>query len=151
MKCPYCLGTQTRVIDTREDNAGNVRRRRRCLTCGKRFTTIERAVITTPMVIKRDGRREPFDREKILSGLRIACARRPISADELERLVDRVEYTIRQRGRSEVKSKLIGDAILDELRGIDEVAYIRYAIVYLGLRDLEAVRREIDRIRSLHR
>ena len=151
MKCPYCHSTKTRVLDTREDSAGNIRRRRKCLACGKRFTTLERPVITTPLVIKRDGRRESFDREKILSGLRIACARRPIAADELERLVDRVEYTIRQRGRTEVKSKVIGDAVLDELRELDEVAYIRYAIVYLGLQDLEAVRREIDRIRSLHR
>jgi transcriptional repressor NrdR len=151
MKCPYCHGSHTRVIDTREDAYGNIRRRRKCLDCGKRFTTMERPVITTPLVIKRDGRREPFDREKILSGLRIACARRPIPPDELERIVDRVEYTIRQRGRTEVKSQAIGDLVLDELRALDEVAYIRYAIVYLGLKDLEAVRQEIDRIRSLQR
>ncbi len=151
MKCPYCRSSRTRVIDTREDAYGNIRRRRKCLECGKRFTTMERPVITTPLVIKRDGRREPFEREKILSGLRIACARRPIPPDELERIVDRVEYTIRQRRRPEVRSKEIGDLVLDELRALDEVAYIRYAIVYLGLKDLEAVRQEIDRIRSLQR
>ncbi len=151
MKCPYCRSSRTRVIDTREDTYGNIRRRRKCLECGKRFTTMERPVITTPLVIKRDGRREPFEREKILSGLRIACARRPIPPDELERIVDRVEYTIRQRRRPEVQSKEIGDLVLDELRALDEVAYIRYAIVYLGLKDLEAVRQEIDRIRSLQR
>jgi len=97
---------------------------------------------------KRDGRREEFDREKILSGLRIACARRPISAERLESLIDHVEYAIRQIGRAEVSSQTIGDMVIDELRQIDEVAYIRYAIVYLGLSDLEAIRREIDTLRT---
>jgi transcriptional repressor NrdR len=100
------------------------------------------------VVVKRDDRREVFDREKILSGLRIACARRPIPASELENIVDRVEYQLRQSGRTEVYSHAIGDLVIEELRKIDEVAYIRYAIVYLGLGDLEAIREEIDTLRA---
>jgi transcriptional repressor NrdR len=102
--------------------------------------------LTTPLVVKRDGRREEFEREKLLSGLRIACARRPISADDLERVVDRVEEGIRQMGKAEVPSRTIGDLVIAELRELDLVSYIRYAIVYLGLEDLEAVRAEINRL-----
>jgi len=133
------------VIATDRDARG-IRRRRECPSCGQRFTTLERAILTAPLVIKRDGRREEFDRQKILSGLRIACARRPVSADELERLVDRVEDRIRQMGKAEVPSRTIGDLVIAELRELDPVSYIRYAIVYLGLDDLEAVRAEINRL-----
>ncbi|OQB00639.1 MAG: Transcriptional repressor NrdR [Chloroflexi bacterium ADurb.Bin222] len=148
MKCPYCHSLSTKVVDTRQDPQGNMRRRRECLECDRRFSTVERPILLNPLVVKRDGRREEFDREKILSGLRIACARRPISAERLENLIDRVEYAIRQTGRAEVASHTIGDMVVDELRQIDEVAYIRYAIVYLGLSDLESIRREIDVLRS---
>lgn len=148
MKCPYCHSLSTKVVDTRQDPQGNMRRRRECLDCDHRFSTVERAILLSPLVVKRDGRREEFDREKLLSGLRIACARRPISAERLENLIDRVEYAIRQTGRTEVASHSIGDMVVDELRQIDEVAYIRYAIVYLGLSDLEAIRREIDALRA---
>ncbi|MGC9400393.1 MAG: transcriptional regulator NrdR [Anaerolineae bacterium] len=150
MRCPYCNSLETRVIDTRHDANGNIRRRRECRSCEQRFSTVERAILTCPMVIKRDERREEFDREKILSGLRIACARRPIPAAELENIVDRVEYQLRQSGRTEITSSVIGDLVLEELREIDEVAYIRYAIVFLGLGDLDAVRDEIDRLRTQH-
>lgn len=125
-----------------------MRRRRECKSCTRRFSTVERPVLTNPLVIKRDERRQEFDRDKILSGLKVACARRPIPAEELERLVDRVEYELRQLGRAEVQSQTIGDLVVDELRQIDEVAYIRYAIVYLGLSDLEAIRQEIDELRA---
>jgi transcriptional repressor NrdR len=150
MKCPHCHSTDTRVIDTRHDAQGNVRRRRECKKCDKRFSTLERTILTTPLVIKKDGRREEFDHDKLISGLRIACTRRSIGADELERIADRVAYAIRQTGRTEIPSQMIGDLVIDELRQMDEVAYIRYAIVYMGLRDLEAVRREIERLRSQH-
>ncbi len=145
MECPYCGARRTWVIATDHDARG-IRRRRECRSCGQRFTTLERAILTTPLVVKRDGRREEFSREKILSGLRIACARRPISADELERLVDRVEEHVRQMGRAEVPSRVIGDAVIAELRELDPVSYIRYAIVYLGLENLNAVRAEINRL-----
>ncbi len=124
-----------------------MRRRRECKECQQRFSTIERALLNTPLIIKRDNRREEFDRYKLLSGLQIACARRPVSMQDLDHIVDRVEYAIRQTGRAEIKSQLIGDVVIEELRKLDEVAYIRYAIVYLGLSDLEAVRAEMDRLR----
>ncbi len=148
MKCIYCGADRTKVIDTRHDAQGNVRRRRECQVCLRRFTTLERPVVATPLVIKRDGRREEFDPHKLISGLRIACARRPISADDLERIVARVEYVIRQTGRAEVPSRVIGDVVIEELRKLDEVAYIRYAIVYMGMSDLETIRAEIDRLRA---
>lgn len=145
MRCPYCGSTRTRVIDTTRGARG-IRRRRVCKDCNRRFSSIERAILTTPLVVKRDGRREEFSREKLLSGLRISCARRPVSADDLERLADRVESHIRQMGRSEISSHVIGDLVIEELKTLDPVSYIRYAIVYLGLEDLEAVRTEIDRL-----
>lgn len=145
MKCPFCGSARTRVIDTTRGSQG-VRRRRVCRDCDKRFSSVERAILVTPLVVKRDGRREEFSREKLLAGLRISCTRRPISADDLERLADRVENTIRQQGRAEVASHVIGDLVIEELKTLDPVSYIRYAIVYLGLEDLEAVRAEIDRL-----
>lgn len=145
MECPYCGGARTRVIDTTRGARG-VRRRRECKACGRRFSTVERAILTTPLVVKRDGQREEFNHEKLLSGLRTACARRPVSADDLERLVDRVESHIRQMGKAEVTSRVIGDLVIEELKVLDPVSYIRYTIVYLGLEDLEAVRAEIDRL-----
>ena len=151
MRCPYCSSNQTKVIDTRSDSQGNVRRRRECEDCERRFSTLERAILTSPLVIKRDGRREEFDGQKLISGLRIACARRPISAEDLERIVERVEYAIRQTGRTEIPSHVIGDIVIDELRQLDEVAYIRYGIVYLGLSDLESIRNEIERLRANRR
>ena len=145
MKCPYCDDARTRVIDTTRSARG-VRRRRVCKACGQRFSTMERAILTTPLVVKRDGQREGFDHEKLLSGLRTACARRPVSADDLERLVGRVESQIRQMGKTEIPSRVIGDLTIEELKALDPVSYIRYAIVYLGLEDLEAVRAEIDHL-----
>jgi transcriptional repressor NrdR len=136
---------RTRVIDTTR-NARGVRRRRECKACGRRFSTVERAILTTPLVVKRDGQREEFSREKLLAGLRTACTRRPISAGDLERLVDRVESHIRQMGKTEIPSRVVGDLTVQELKELDPVSYIRYAIVYLGLEDLEAVRGEIDRL-----
>ena len=145
MKCPFCGNTRTRVIDTTR-SAQKIRRRRVCKTCERRFSTVERALLTTPLLVKRDGQRESFDREKLLSGLRIACTRRPVSADDLDRLVDRVEGHIRQLGKTELDSRIVGDLTIDELKALDPVSYIRYGIVYLGLDDLEAVRAEIDRL-----
>ncbi len=145
MRCPYCDSAKTRVIDTTRTGRG-VRRRRECGGCGCRFSTMERAILTAPLVVKKDDQREEFNREKLLSGLRTASARRPISADDLERLVDRVESQIRQLGKAEIPSRVIGDLTVAELKELDPVSYIRYGIVYLGLEDLEAVRAEIDRL-----
>jgi transcriptional repressor NrdR len=145
MKCPYCGDAHTRVIDTTRSEQ-SIRRRRVCQECGRRFSTVERAILATPLLVKRDGRREAFDRDKLLSGLRIACARRPVSADDLERLVDRVEDRICQLGKAEIPSRTVGDLTIGELKTLDPVSYIRYGIVYLGLEDLEAVRAEINRL-----
>jgi transcriptional repressor NrdR len=147
MNCPYCDGKKTRVIDTSRDTRG-VRRRRECLTCGQRFNTVERAILTTPLVVKGDGRREEFDRDKLLMGIRVACAKRPVAAEAVEGLVDCVEAKLRSVGKAEVNAKTIGDIVIEELKELDRVAYIRFAIVYLGLDDLEAVRSEIDRLMS---
>jgi transcriptional repressor NrdR len=118
------------------------------VSCGQRFNTVERAILTTPLVVKGDGRREEYDREKLLIGIRVACAKRPVAAEAIEGLVDRVEAELRAMGKAEVDAKIIGDMVIDELKELDRVAYIRFAIVYLGLDDLEAVRTEIDRLMS---
>ena len=145
MNCPYCGGNKSRVIDTSRDIRG-VRRRRECQGCGQRFNTVERPILTAPLVVKSDGRREEFDRDKLLNGIRVACAKRPVAAEAVEGLVDRAEDKLRARGKAEVTAKTIGDIVVEELKELDRVAYIRFAIVYLGLDDLEAVRSEIDRL-----
>jgi transcriptional repressor NrdR len=145
MKCPYCQGNHTRVIDTREAGEG-VRRRRECKGCRKRFTTYEHVAPSNPMVVKRDGRREEFDRAKLLAGVRKACAKRPIAVEEVERLVNGVEARVLARKRGEVKSRAIGDMVMEKLKELDEVAYIRFASVYLPLDDLGAMKREVDRL-----
>lgn len=145
MQCPYCGSSRTRVVDTTRSTR-TIRRRRECKDCQERFSTMERAIMTTPLVVKRDDRREVFNREKLMAGLRTACARRPVSADDLERIVDRVEDTIRHMGRPEVSSRVIGDIVIEELKEMDPVSYVRYGIVYLGLDDLEAIRGEINRL-----
>jgi transcriptional repressor NrdR len=134
------------VIDTNHDSRGGVRRRRECLSCGERFSTYERAVMATPLVVKQDGTREEFDREKLIRGIRIACAKRPVSAADIERLVGEIEATLQTMGKSEVSSRVVGDMVMAGLKELDHIAYIRYAIVYLRLDDLKAVRDEIDHL-----
>lgn len=147
MRCPHCLSDEgTKVIDTTHDQRGGVRRRRECKQCGMRFSTYERAILATPLVIKEDGTREEFDREKLLRGLRVACVKRPVSAQDLERLAGEIESTLQRMGKAEVPSAVIGDMVISGLKALDQVAYIRYAIVYLGLDDLHAVRQELDRL-----
>jgi transcriptional repressor NrdR len=146
MRCPYCKHDSSRVIDTSHDSRGGVRRRRECENCGQRFSTYERPVLATPLIIKQDGSREDFDREKLIRGIRISCAKRPVSATDIERLVGEIESTLQALGRSEVSSRIVGDMVIDGLKNLDQIAYIRYAIVYLGLDDLHAIRKEIDRL-----
>jgi transcriptional repressor NrdR len=146
MKCPSCGSTSTHVIDTVREPNGGIRRRRECKECGKRFSTVERIVETMPLVVKRGGRRETFNRDKVLSGIQTACAKRPVSAEDIDRLVDQVEAQILALNRSEVQAGEVGDIVLNGLRGLDEVAYIRYASVYLNLKDLESVKREIEKL-----
>jgi transcriptional repressor NrdR len=146
MRCPYCEGDRTRVIDTSHDSRGGVRRRRVCLDCEQRFSTYERAILSAPLLIKRDGIREEFDREKLARGIRIACAKRPVSASDIDRLVGEIESSLQGMGKSEVSSRVIGDMAIAGLKELDHIAYIRYAIVYLGLDDLRSIQDEIDQL-----
>jgi transcriptional repressor NrdR len=146
MKCPYCEHDKTRVIDTSHDARGGIRRRRLCTNCNHRFSTYERAVLATPMLVKRDGTREEFSREKLRGGIRVACAKRPVAAVDIEQMIGEIEAELQQMGKSEVPSRLVGDKVIRRLKELDEVAYIRYAIVYLRLDDLESVRSEIDHL-----
>jgi len=134
------------VIDTTHDARGGVRRRRVCLACKQRFSTYERAVLATPLLVKQDGTRQEFDRDKLARGIRIACAKRPVSAADVDRLVGEIESTLQAMGKSEVSSRVVGDMVIAGLKELDHIAYIRYAIVYLGLDDLRAIRNEIDRL-----
>jgi transcriptional repressor NrdR len=146
MRCPFCESDKTRVIDTSHDSRGGVRRRRVCLRCEQRFSTYERAILTAPLLIKRDGIREEFDREKLARGIRIACAKRPVSASDIDRLVGEIEATLQNMGKAEVSSRVIGDMVIAGLKELDHIAYIRYAIVYLGLDDLRSIQNEIDQL-----
>ncbi len=146
MRCPYCKSDSTRVVDTTHDTRGGVRRRRECEDCRERFSTYERAILASPLLIKQDGTREQFDREKLLRGIGIACAKRPVSASDIDRLVGQVEAALQAMGRAEVSSRIVGDKVIAGLKNLDQIAYIRYAIVYLGLDDLQAIRTEIDRL-----
>ncbi len=146
MKCPYCNSLDSHVIDTIADGRGAIRRRRECDSCKQRFNTFERAALSIPMIVKQDGTREEFDRDKLTRGIRIACAKRPVSAAAVERMVGEIVCTLQALGKEEVSSRVVGDQVIGGLKKLDHIAYIRYAIVYLGLDDLHAIRDEIDRI-----
>lgn len=147
MRCPHCQSESgTKVVDTTHDSRGGIRRRRECKQCTQRFSTYERAILATPFVIKTDGTREEFNREKLLRGLRLSCVKRPVSAATLNRLVGEIESTLQQMGKAEVSSRMIGDMAIASLKEVDHIAYIRFALVYLGLDDLQAIRTELDRL-----
>jgi transcriptional repressor NrdR len=146
MLCPYCQNERSRVVDTSHDARGGVRRRRECSNCGQRFSTYERPILAVPLIVKQDGTREEFERDKLIQGIRISCAKRPVSAADIERLVGEIEAALQAMGRAEVSSRVVGDMVIAGLKELDQIAYIRYAIVYLGLDDLGAIRQEIDRL-----
>lgn len=146
MNCPYCHSDKSRVIDTTHDSRGGIRRRRECESCSQRFSTYERPILATPLIIKRDGTREEFDREKLHRGIRIACVKRPVTAGEIDNLVSEIEISLQKMGRTELSSRVVGDMAISGLKELDLIAYIRYAIVYLRLDDLNAIRNEIDRL-----
>ena len=146
MRCPYCQFDDSKVIDTTHDSHGGIRRRRECLHCGQRFSSYERPILATPLLVKQDGTREEFERQKLERGIRIACAKRPVSAADIERLVGQVEAELQRQGKAEVSSRVVGDLVIKGLKEMDQIAYIRYAIVYLRLDDLHALRSEIDRL-----
>lgn len=151
MRCPFCSTTEDKVVDTRpSDGDQSIRRRRECVGCSKRYTTYERIEETLPSVIKKDGRRERYDRNKLLAGLKKACEKRPVSTETLVRTMDEIERglqeSLQETGAKEVASSRIGDAVLAKLRGIDEVAYLRFASVYLPFRDLGELMKEVWRL-----
>ena len=144
MRCVFCGKDDAKVIDTTHDVRGGIRRRRECLDCHQRVTTYERPIDSTPLVIKHDGTREEFDREKLASGIRIACAKRPVPASEIDRIVGEVEAALQQMNKPEISSRFIGDMVISALKELDHIAYIRFAIVYLRFDDLRSIRDEIN-------
>ncbi len=147
MKCPFCSLVNNRVVDSRLSRDKRViRRRRECLECGRRFTTYERVEENLPLVIKKDGRREPFDRNKILIGIKKACEKRPISIDVMEKIVDRIEQFVQEKGEREVYSSEIGEEVMKELYNLDQVAYVRFASVYREFKDINAFMRELKEL-----
>ncbi len=147
MRCPFCQNMDDRVIDSRLSKDGDmIRRRRECSHCQRRFTTYERVEETLPLVIKKDGRRETFDRGKILAGLQRACEKRPISVEVLEKLIDRIEQRLQDAGEREVHSREIGEQIMQQLQNLDEVAYVRFASVYRSFKDVNEFMNEVKEL-----
>ncbi|MCY0878835.1 MAG: transcriptional regulator NrdR [Firmicutes bacterium] len=151
MRCPFCHYEDSKVLDSRPTEDGRaIRRRRECLRCHRRFTSYERVEEVPIWVVKKDGRREAFERRKILKGLLTACEKRPVSLESLEAVVDRVERKIRDQAQGEVPTRLIGDFVMQELRELDEVAYVRFASVYRQFTDIQGFRQELERLIESH-
>ncbi|MDK2848943.1 MAG: transcriptional repressor NrdR [Desulfuromonadales bacterium] len=147
MKCPFCGYSDTRVIDSRLGKEGNnIRRRRECSQCERRFTTFERVEEMLPLIIKKDGRRQPFDRKKIIAGIRRACEKRPVSIATIEKIVDNLERQLQESGEREVESRIIGQAVMDALHDLDQVAYVRFASVYRQFKDINEFMSELKDI-----
>jgi transcriptional repressor NrdR len=149
MKCPYCGRLGDKVVDSRESKEGDViRRRRQCLSCGKRFTSRERLEDIEYRVIKKDGNRESFQRQKLIAGLLTACEKRPVSIQQLEEIADRVEAELQERPEREMSTKDIGAKLMQELKQLDQIAYVRFASVYRQFRDVGQFRREVDELQK---
>ena len=147
MKCPFCDDINTKVIDSRPTDEGySIRRRRECEKCGRRFTTYEKIEEIILMVIKKDGSRESFDRSKIMNGIVKACEKRPVPVSEMEKIVDEIERGLNNMMEKEVKSTFIGELIMDKLKGIDEVAYVRFASVYRQFKDVNSFMDELKKL-----
>ena len=152
MKCPYCSQIENKVIDSRLSKDGRtIRRRRECLDCARRFTTYERLEEILPMVIKKDGRREPFNREKIIAGIQMACQKRPVSITKIEDFVDSLEVYFQELGKKEVESKEVGERVISSLKDWDEVAYVRFASVYRQFKDINEFMTELEDILKTRR
>ena len=149
MKCPFCRHPKTRVVDKRNlEELDTIRRRRECLSCGRRFSTYERIELTRVSVIKKDGRRESFARDKLLAGLLKACEKRPIPREEVEKLVSTIEAELYNFGNREVPAQVIGELVMDRLRALDKVAYIRFASVYREFTDLKSFEKELRTLKK---
>jgi transcriptional repressor NrdR len=145
MKCPFCHADEDKVIDSRSSKDGGIiRRRRECLKCERRFTTYERVEEMLPMLVKKDGRREVYDRLKVIGGLKKACEKRPVSTAAIEQIADRIEQMLQERGEKEVPSSVVGEAVMRELPKLDQVAYVRFASVYREFKDVNEFMRELQ-------
>lgn len=149
--CPFCRKEDSRVIDKRNSSENAVRRRRECSSCGKRFTTYERVEVMPVVVIKKDGRREEFDRNKIRLGIMKACEKRNISQERIEKIVDSIENSILNLDSTEVKSRIIGELVMEKLKDLDDIAYIRFASVYKQFRDVESFEKELKQLVKVRR
>ena len=148
MRCPFCGNLEDRVVDSRESREGDViRRRRECAACERRFTSYEKIEIPTFQVVKRDQRREPYDRAKLMQGLQVACRKRPVPQAELERIADAIEQAMIDSGEREISSQRLGTMVMDRLRDLDPVAYVRFASVYRRFEDVDAFVKELNRFK----
>ncbi len=149
MKCPFCHEIEDKVVDSRMAKEGEViRRRRECLACKRRYTTYERVEESLPVVVKKDGRRESFDRAKILAGLKKACEKRPISVATIEAVADRIEKRVQEMGETEIQSRTVGEEVMRELHQLDQIAYVRFASVYREFKDIDQF---MDELKALAR
>lgn len=147
MHCPFCGTEETKVIDSRLVGESNqIRRRRECVNCLERFTTYETAHLVMPRIIKSDGKREPFDENKLLSGLQKALEKRPISIEQIDEMINRIKHMLRTSGEREITSQTIGEIVMEELKKLDHVAYVRFASVYRSFQDIDAFRKAIDQL-----
>lgn len=147
MKCPYCGQTVDKVVDSRESRGGEItRRRRECLSCQRRYTTYERIEDVVPVVVKKDGRRESFDRSKVMTGLLKACEKRPITRETLEMIVEEVEHFVQENSEREIPSRQLGEIVMSKLQTLDKVAYVRFASVYREFKDINEFLKEINEI-----
>lgn len=149
MRCPFCGAEDTKVIDSRLASEGHaVRRRRECLECAERFTTFENAELTLPSIVKSDGRRESFDENKLRAGMLRALEKRPVATERIEESMTRLKHRLRASGERELSSRILGEWVMEELRALDEVAYVRFASVYRSFQDVNAFREEIERLQN---
>lgn len=147
MHCPFCNANDTKVIDSRLVGEGTqVRRRRECLICSERFTTYETAELVMPRVVKRDGTRHPFDEEKLREGMQKALEKRPVSVEQIEAALEQIKHALRATGEREIKSQAVGELVMQELKKLDQVAYVRFASVYRSFQDVNAFREEIQKL-----
>ena len=147
MHCPFCSDHETKVIDSRlVADGGQVRRRRECLNCGERFTTFESAELVLPRVIKNNGNRQPFDEDKLRNGLLRALEKRPVSLELIDSTINRIKHQLRETGEREIRTRVVGELVMQALRELDDVAYVRFASVYRSFQDVEEFKKEIDRL-----
>ena len=148
MKCPFCNHDETKVLETRETGEDITRRRRECLKCSKRFTTYEQVEITNITIIKKDGKRAMFDRQKVIKSMQLACQKRPVSQEAIEDMASKIERILRNSSKQEIPSKRVGELVMKQLKKVDEVAYIRFASVYREFKDITSFKEELEKLKT---